>query len=45
VFALDTILDVPPGAERDDVIAAMQGHVLASGEFVGTYRQLVAPLK
>jgi Raf kinase inhibitor-like YbhB/YbcL family protein len=45
VFALDTLLDVPPGAERDAVIEAMNGHVLASGEMIGTYQQLVAPLK
>jgi Raf kinase inhibitor-like YbhB/YbcL family protein len=45
VFALDTKLDVPPGAERDDVLKAMSGHVLAAGEVVGTYQQLVAPLK
>jgi Raf kinase inhibitor-like YbhB/YbcL family protein len=43
VFALDTTLDVPPGAERDKVIAAMQGHVLAAGELVGTYQQTAAP--
>jgi Raf kinase inhibitor-like YbhB/YbcL family protein len=45
VFALDTRLDVPFGAERDELLAAMQGHVLAAGEIVGTYRQVVAPLK
>lgn len=37
VFALDRSLDVPAGAERDAVIEAMKGHVLASGELVGTY--------
>jgi Raf kinase inhibitor-like YbhB/YbcL family protein len=45
VFALDKMLDVPFGAERDELLAAMQGHVLASGEVVGTYQQSVAPLK
>jgi len=40
VFALDRKLDVPPGAERDDVLAAMNGHVLAAGELVGTYQQM-----
>jgi Raf kinase inhibitor-like YbhB/YbcL family protein len=45
VFALDTVLDVPPGAERDAVLAAMAGHVLAAGELVGEYQQLQAPLK
>jgi Raf kinase inhibitor-like YbhB/YbcL family protein len=45
VFALDQELDVPPGAERDDVLKAMQGHVLAAGELVGTYQQTVEPPK
>ena len=45
VFALDTLLDVPPGAERDELLAAMSGHVLAAGEAVGIYRQFAAPLK
>ena len=38
VFALDTVLDAPPGVERDVVLAAMKGHVLASGELIGTYQ-------
>jgi Raf kinase inhibitor-like YbhB/YbcL family protein len=45
VFALDRELDVPPGAERDDVLKAMEGHVLAAGEMVGTYEQQVPPSK
>lgn len=45
VFALDAQLDVPPGASRDELLRAMAGHVLASGELVGTYAQDVAPLK
>ncbi len=43
VFALDRELDVPPGAERDEVLQAMSGHVLAAGELVGTYEQAVEP--
>jgi Raf kinase inhibitor-like YbhB/YbcL family protein len=45
VFALDTMLDVPPGSSRDDVLAAMAGHVLAAGELVGEYQQTQAPPK
>jgi len=37
VFALDRRLDTPPGATRDTLVAAMRGHVLASGELVGLY--------
>ena len=43
VFALDSQLDVPPGAERDEVLEAMHGHVLAAGELVGTYQQAAEP--
>ena len=37
VFALDQMLDVPPSADRATVRAAMNGHVISSGEIVGTY--------
>jgi len=43
VFALDAVLDLRPGVERDEVIVAMSNHVLASGELVGTYQQAIAP--
>lgn len=43
VFALDRELDVAPGMERDDVLKAMSGHVLAAGELVGTYQQAAEP--
>ena len=44
VFAIDCKLDVPPGADRDEVIVAMAAHVLAAGELVATYQQSVEPL-
>lgn len=37
VFALDTVLKLPPTAGRDEVAAAMRGHVLASGETLAVY--------
>jgi Raf kinase inhibitor-like YbhB/YbcL family protein len=37
VFALDSMLDQKPGADADDLRAAMKGHTVASGELVGTY--------
>jgi Raf kinase inhibitor-like YbhB/YbcL family protein len=37
VYALDTSLGLPPGAGKQDLLAAMQGHVLAKGELVGRY--------
>ena len=45
VFALDIPLDILPGANRETVLAAMQGHVLAKGGIIGTYQQTDAPLK
>ncbi|QQR40956.1 YbhB/YbcL family Raf kinase inhibitor-like protein [Devosia rhizoryzae] len=40
VFALDIAeLPVEPGAKREDVLAAMEGHVLAEGEIIGTYER------
>ena len=45
VFALDTVLALPFGADRDQLLNAMHGHVLAKGELVGRYGQQQAPLK
>lgn len=45
VLALDTVLDLAPGSDRDAVLKAARGHVLALGEVVGRYRQPVAPPK
>jgi len=40
VFALDAKLALPASADRDALVKAMQGHVLAKGELVGTYDEL-----
>lgn len=39
VFALDRPLGLAPGADREALIAAMRGHVLAEGDLVGLYRK------
>jgi Raf kinase inhibitor-like YbhB/YbcL family protein len=39
VFALDTALDLGIGSKKKDAEKAMQGHVLAKGELMGTYRR------
>lgn len=36
-YALDDDLDLPEGASRDDLMAAMQGHVVAKAAYVGRY--------
>lgn len=45
LFALDRMLDLLPGSDRDAVLAAAAGHVIAKGELVGTYQQKVEPPK
>jgi Raf kinase inhibitor-like YbhB/YbcL family protein len=37
VMALDSMLDLPPGASAADVEKAAAGHVLARGELIGTF--------
>ena len=37
LFALDTRLVLPEGARKEDVLAKLKGHVLATAELVGTY--------
>ncbi len=37
VYAIDTLLDLPAGASADQVLAAIQGHILAQGQLTGKY--------
>lgn len=37
VYALDTLLDVPHGSEKDELLAAIEGHVLDTAQLVGRY--------
>ncbi len=39
VYAVDTKLELPPGATRAELDAALKGHVLAEAEYMGTYRR------
>jgi Raf kinase inhibitor-like YbhB/YbcL family protein len=39
VLAIDTALDLPPGADKATLLAAIEGHVLAEGELVGTFKR------
>lgn len=39
LYALDTVLDLGPGASRGQVTDAIDGHVLAETELVGTYER------
>jgi Raf kinase inhibitor-like YbhB/YbcL family protein len=37
LYALDAALDVEPGLTREELLAAMEGRVLAEAQLVGTY--------
>lgn len=39
VYALDTMLDVPAGADKHTVEKAMKGHIVAQGEIIGKYKR------
>lgn len=39
VYALDTDLDLAPGLGRDEVVAAMEGHVIGQGQLTGLFEQ------
>ena len=39
LYALDTDLDLPPGLDKSDLLKAMEGHVLAETELIGTYQR------
>jgi Raf kinase inhibitor-like YbhB/YbcL family protein len=39
LYSLDTALNLPPGVNRSDLVAAMRGHILARGTIMGTYQR------
>jgi Raf kinase inhibitor-like YbhB/YbcL family protein len=39
LFALDTLLELAPGANKEEVLEAMQGHILGEGTVMGEYRR------
>jgi Raf kinase inhibitor-like YbhB/YbcL family protein len=39
LYALDKLLDLKPGATKQDVEAAMKGHIVAEGQLMGTYQR------
>ena len=39
LYALDSGLDLAPGAKKKDVEKAMKGHILAQGQLVGRYKR------
>jgi Raf kinase inhibitor-like YbhB/YbcL family protein len=39
VYALDTILDLPPSETKEALLKALEGHVIGQAEIVGTYQR------
>jgi len=37
IFALDTLLNLPPGASEQQLLQAMKGHILEEGQLIGKY--------
>jgi Raf kinase inhibitor-like YbhB/YbcL family protein len=39
LYALDTVLNLKAGATKKDLLGAMEGHILAQGQLMGTYKR------
>lgn len=39
VYALDDTLDLPAGITKEQLIEAMEGHILGQAELIGTYQR------
>lgn len=39
LYALDKALNLSPGLDKQHLLSAMEGHILAQGELVGTYQR------
>lgn len=39
IYALDTMLDLPPGATKKQLLEAMKNHIIAQGELMGKYQR------
>ncbi|HOW58313.1 MAG TPA: YbhB/YbcL family Raf kinase inhibitor-like protein [Candidatus Omnitrophota bacterium] len=39
IYALDVKLHLPPGRTKKELLAAMQGHILAEGQLMGKYQR------
>lgn len=39
LYAVDKMLGLSPGADKGEVLSAMEGHVLGESQFMGTYKR------
>ncbi len=37
LYALDTLLELPEGISKEELLAAMEGHIIAQTELIGLY--------
>ena len=40
LYALDTLLNLEPGLKKEDILKAMNGHILAQGQIMGKYARI-----
>ena len=40
LYALDTMLELPEGTSKADVLRAMQGHIIEQAELIGKYKRV-----
>ena len=39
IYALDCYIDLPPGATREEILKAIEGHVIGEAELLGYYKR------
>jgi hypothetical protein len=39
IYALDIMLDLQPGATKNELLKAMEGHILAEGQLMARYKR------
>ena len=39
LYALDTMLDLEANATKNELLAAMEGHVIGAGQLIGFYKR------
>jgi len=39
LYALDALVDLPAGAKKQDLVAAMKGHIVAEAQWMGSYQR------
>ena len=39
LYALDTVIDIEPGITKDELLSAMEGHILEKAKLMGRYKR------